>query len=260
MANSDQISILLQDKGFEELNPVQAGYQRCGSGHSFGPSIREHYLIHYVVSGEGYFENKNNKYKVSAGSIFIIRPDEMTFYRASDSNPWEYIWIGFTGRLTSRLDELPDVVEIPDPTVFTDILSSSGFSEMREEYLAGQLFILLSGLFRSGERAPGYTSRTANYIDMNYMMPLSVERLAGDLCIDRRYLSRIFKRDYGISVKDYITKVRMTHAKKFLSEGHSVGRTAAMTGYGDVFNFSRMFKKYFGISPQTVRTGEKKKL
>ena len=41
----------------------------------------------------------------------------------------------------------------------------------------------------------------------------------------------------------------MEKAREFLSVGHSVSETALLSGYGDVFNFSKMFRKTVGISP-----------
>ena len=82
----------------------------------------------------------------------------------------------------------------------------------------------------------------------NYMENLTVDALARAFGFERSYLFRLFKAKYTIGVKDYITEVRMKNAKRFLSEGHSVSVTAGMVGFKDEFNFSKAFKKHFGIS------------
>ena len=46
---------LLLNRHFHDLNPLLCGWEKCESKHSFGPSAREYYLIHYVVSGSGVF-------------------------------------------------------------------------------------------------------------------------------------------------------------------------------------------------------------
>ena len=61
-----------------------------------------------------------------------------------------------------------------------------------------------------------------------------------------RYMAGDFKE---IGIKEYITEVRMKNAKRFLSEGASVSKCAAMVGYDDEFNFSRAFKRQVGLSP-----------
>ena len=70
---------------------------------------------------------------------------------------------------------------------------------------------------------------------------------------ERTYLYRIFKKRYGIGIKEYIINVRMDNARQFLADGRSVGETAALTGYKDEFNFSRAYKKHFGIPPSHTR-------
>lgn len=85
------------------------------------------------------------------------------------------------------------------------------------------------------------------------MKNITVEEIADDMSVNRRYLSRIFKRDYGMTVKEYITKTRMSHALRLLEEGYRVKETSMMCGYNEVFNFSKMFKKYHSFSPSDVK-------
>lgn len=116
-----------------------------------------------------------------------------------------------------------------------------------------QLYLFYSELFGK-ERGPvKYTDKAANYIDLNYMKNITVEEIADDMSVNRRYLSRIFKRDYGMTVKEYITKTRMSHALRLLEEGYRVKETSMMCGYNEVFNFSKMFKKYHSFSPSDVK-------
>ena len=68
------------------------------------------------------------------------------------------------------------------------------------------------------------------------------EVITESLGLDRRYLSRIFKESMGISVQDYLIRVRLEQAQKLLAEGTSVKMTSQLVGYTDCFNFSKMFK------------------
>ena len=85
---------------------------------------------------------------------------------------------------------------------------------------------------------------------------IRVEQIAETMNLDRRYLSRLFKEKTGQSVKEYLSDVRMEEAKRYLKTGVSVTECAHLTGYDDVCNFSKMFKKYTGISPRRFK-GEK---
>ena len=60
-------SMLLENRHWREINPVQCGWQECEPGHAFGPSARTHYLLHYVVSGKGHFTVRNRRYTLGPG-------------------------------------------------------------------------------------------------------------------------------------------------------------------------------------------------
>ncbi len=244
---------IILNRNFGDLNPVDCGSEYCEKGHAFGPAVREYYLIHYVVSGSGTFTNERGEYSLSARQLFLIRPGEVTFYKASETDPWCYIWIGFTGQLASLYDSLPDIITADVRQYFEAMQQRTLYGNMVEEYLTGQLFLLTAELFCNHNEKTTYNvryaKRAANYIDAHYMEQISVEQIAAAMNIDRRYLSRLFKIKYGITTQEYLVATRMKHAASFLSNGVSVGDAAAMSGYNDVFNFSKMYKKYFGHSP-----------
>lgn len=254
-------NIYIKPKNFHDIDPVDCGWERCAPGHDFGPAIRDYYLIHYVSSGIGTFKNHRGEYSVDAGQLFVIRPGEVTYYRASVDNPWNYSWIGFRGSLATVFDTAPDVMTADLKKHFDGIKASMEYESMREEILVGQIFLMIAELFGNKEKgkthSSGFAARAANYIEYRYMSPLSIEELAQQMNIDRRYLSRLFKREYGTTMQEYIVNVRMKHAEAFLRDGYSVSQTAGMTGYADVFNFSKMFKKHFGVSPSEVKHGGK---
>lgn len=78
-------------------NLYQCGFQHCAPLHSFGPAIRDHYLIHCVLSGKGTFQVGERKFPLSAGQGFLIHPDISTTYTADATDPWYYCWVGFGG-------------------------------------------------------------------------------------------------------------------------------------------------------------------
>ena len=74
------------------------GHEHCQPGHSFGPAVRPHYLIHVVLSGKGIFKHQGHTYSLKSGDSFLIKPMDSTYYEADQTNPWEYAWIGFNGQ------------------------------------------------------------------------------------------------------------------------------------------------------------------
>lgn len=243
------ISIPVSNKGYEDINPVDAGYESCAPGKSFGPSVRNYYLIHYIENGEGTFNARGETHKVKKGEIFIIRPGETTIYTADKKNPWNYIWIGFTGRLAKSFGAL-DAVLSCGGSPFLKIKGLAPETKNKEEYLCARVFDIYCSLFEDISSGSSYELQAKNFIETNYMRDITVEDIARSLGLNRSYLSRIFKNKTGKSLREYLVETRLENAARFLKEGRSVKESAALCGYRDVFNFSKMFKKHFGISPK----------
>lgn len=239
---------------YTDLVPLFAGYEKCAPEKSFGPAIRKHYLVHYVVSGEGFFECNGKTYHVNEGEIFLIRPGELTVYYTTKENPWCYVWIGFTGRLAKRLDKLEVPVKAIRGSAFNELAREHSNGRISTELCASVLFLMYSQLFEPKKDTQSYVSRIADYIECNYMADISAEKLAKMINLDRRYASRLFKAEYGVPMGRYIVQYRMKRAKEFLSQGYSVAQTAKLVGYQDVFNFSKMFKRTYGRSPSNYKS------
>ena len=236
------------NKNFKELNPVVFGQEQCPSGHSHGPSVRSYVLIHHVLSGKGTFFSERGTFSVSEGEAFIILPGEVFRYVADKDEPWSYVWIGFDGTLSERFKELPAVFA-SFSHLFNAMLLAFEKKSLAEEYLAGKLFELYSVLFSGDGVKNDYILKIRNFVDTNYNGSCDVSEIASALNLELHYLSRLFRQKTGKTLKAYITEKRMYVAKQLLSEGKSVSYTASMTGYGDPFLFSKMFKKINGVSP-----------
>lgn len=243
---------------YNDLLPVIYGYEACKPGHSFGPAVRSHYLLHYVLEGEGEFIRRGETYKIHKGDIFVIEPDEVTTYRTGNIKPWEYSWLGFEflgGQHPACLDS-PVIHKAPVRQIFTQIKEHLSDEEYNERIfiLCCELMMTLSARTGSGSRDNDYAEYTRNYLDRVYMQHVTIQEIADSLFIDRRYLTALFHDSFGLSPKEYLTELRLRKATEFLELGYSVSETAMMTGFGDIANFSRKYKAYHGVSPS--RTGK----
>lgn len=247
----EKYNIIMDNKQLRDFNPVMFGCETCSPGYQY-ITIRDYYLIHYVADGEGEFYIGENTYPVKARQIFTIKKGQFCSYKASDTNPWTYIWLGFVGELAPRFEELPPVMDYGSG-LFMDMLAVKNMNSFQEEYLTSKLFQLYIDLFQN-ETVSKYTQRVRNFIDYNYMGSISVEELAKSFNLNRRYLSRIFKEQIGFSVQEYLVRTRITKATELLKKGFSVQQTANMVGYTDQFAFSKIYKKYTGVTPLKIKT------
>lgn len=248
---------LVINQNYPMLNPYDFGYVDCEKNYFFGPFIREHWVLHYVVSGKGIFKINGKTYNVSSGEIFVIPPYVETFYQADEVNPWSYIWIGFTnnGKLPV---ELPDIIKCNEAKdIFNSMKKSENLENGRSAFLASKLWELFAYISEEKEQSFDLCEKTRNIIEADYMKDISVEMIADTLGVNRSYLSVIFKEKYGISPKKYLLNHRMNVAKNLLNKDISVSTTANSVGYTDMFVFSKMFKKFYGISPSKYKASIK---
>ncbi len=254
--------LLLKNMNMREINPIQAGWEKCEPGHSFGPALRPFVLLHYVVSGHGTFYTEEKAYPVSPGQIFVIRPGETTFYRASETDPWYYIWVGFELGLPLPKVLARDVLTLPEAEpLFSGICKLSRLQEGKEASLCGKIWELFSLLEQAGaeSRLASHTpeicvNKARTYLETEYMREISIADLAKQLHLDRSYFSKLFKKATGKSPQRYLTDLRLEKAAELLFEyGKTPGEAASASGYPDVFSFSRMFKRRYGICPSEYR-------
>lgn len=78
---------------------------------------------------------------------------------------------------------------------------------------------------------------------------LDCSQVAEHVNISEVYLRRLFIKHAGIPTWKYIRKIRLERARKLLSDGVNVKNTAYMTGFSDVYSFSRAYSGYFGYPP-----------
>ncbi|WP_025116924.1 AraC family transcriptional regulator [Lysinibacillus fusiformis] len=89
-----------------------------------------------------------------------------------------------------------------------------------------------------------------DYIAKNHHQPLTIEHLAIISGLSSSYFGEAFKRAFGQSATDYLTELRIGHAKQLLRDTDLLLREIARkVGYSDEFYFSRKFKKEVGVSP-----------
>ena len=237
---------------WHRLTPLNYGYEACKPGHSFGPAVRHYYLLHYVLEGEGTFLKAGTLHRIEAGDLFVICPEELTTYRASDTNPWQYIWLGFQAEQTPEFLKKPVIRQPPVRKIF-EKLRDQGQYENRDGKIFSLMYDLLWRLSLNtpvqDDRQNTYAAYAKTYLETSYMRPVSIQQIADTLHIDRRYLTILFREAYGKPPQAYLMQLRLEQARDFLNQGYGVTEAAALAGFTDLSNFSRRYKRSFGISP-----------
>ncbi|MEK4476260.1 response regulator [Paenibacillus sp. FSL R7-0048] len=93
------------------------------------------------------------------------------------------------------------------------------------------------------------------YIVLNLEQDLPREQVAEQVFLNPDYLSRMFKKEIGYSISDYILMERINYAKTLLSQTNiSISSIATSVGYTNFSHFAKIFKKIAGIGPTEYRT------
>jgi two-component system, response regulator YesN len=101
---------------------------------------------------------------------------------------------------------------------------------------------------------PSLIREAVTYIRFNIDQPLSLSRIADTLGVHPSYLSRAFKKELGMTLTDYINKLRIEEAKYLLDSANaSVTEAALSVGYNDPHYFSKVFTRLEQVTPQEYR-------
>lgn len=108
---------------------------------------------------------------------------------------------------------------------------------------------------------PSHTKSTSSlqkellsYIQQNYCFRISLHDLAGHFHMSEKYISRYFREHFQLTLSQYITYLRLSHAKHLLeTTSLSITETALQSGFPNVSYFIRTFKNTFHVPPLQYR-------
>lgn len=131
--------------------------------------------------------------------------------------------------------------------------------EKKKSFLNILLYALLKELNQAkteNRRSNSIASQIKECIDSDYASnAVSLEYVADILNKTPTYISKVFKAEYGLNFSEYLMKKRLEKGRELLRSTQSkVYRIAMQVGYADPSNFIKVFRKYYGVSPQEYRT------
>jgi YesN/AraC family two-component response regulator len=154
-----------------------------------------------------------------------------------------------------KLDEAGwDPVELQQNKIayFRRIESAISFNECRnafkEALMAIQGYISASG-YSINNYSPTIKA-IINFLHQKYSDPeISLGEVAQRFHLNKSYLSQLFKQQVGVNFQSYLTRIRITKAKKLLALNEPVNEVCLAVGIDNVSYFSQLFKRWTGSSP-----------
>ena len=272
---------------------VPYGYYECRIPDAFiNVPMHWHseFELNYVVEGSGEFLFEDERCILSRGDILILPPDMLHAVYPLKDKPLVYDAFVFHPSLLGNSGSDRCTVECIRPLV-------SGAAKIRsliprelpniEEFrtCARKIIdcaklntphydlLLKSELLRffwllddtqelvKKEESISYSAliRPAlEYIQTHFAEEINVEQLAALLHLSKSYFMFCFKKAVGIGAIDYLTQYRINIVcEKLITTTLSVSEIALQSGYNNLSNFNRQFKKTVGLTPQEYRRHKK---
>ena len=260
-----------------EMNIDECGIEQGIPGFGYKYKVIKNSVIHYVSKGYGTFKVNDKIYNLKEGDIFILFKGMDVEYMASMDNPWEYYWVGFSGSKTSEYLNRTSIIDsyvancnenskIPSIILnMCEISKNYNPSNSDDILLLNELYSLLYVLIKEFPKPFEYKDKeihkyiqdAINFINSNYMNNITVNEIAEHVNLSRSYLYKMFIKNLKISPQKYLINLRMYKATLLLKNTKlPIGEVASSVGYSDSLLFSKIFSRYFSMSPLNYRNNK----
>jgi len=263
-------------KSLIDISLSYCGIQQCSPLHNNGPEIRDTSFLHIVLSGKGILKIEDEVFSLKENDAFFIPSGISAQYTADRSDPWKYMWVGFSGLMSFDVMTLAGFSKqcpVRHMTTVSDEICSyiEGMIEAyrltyADEFKRNGYFFLFIGDLIDSYQGSGmagevnnrqcyqYAHQAYDYIMRNFAKKISIASLADIIGISRSHLFTCFKKTYQISPKQFLDQVRMEHAASMLiSKKLYISEIARNVSFDDELAFSKAFKSYFNCCPTDFR-------
>lgn len=225
--------------------------------------IDSSHRLYYAVSGSCKLKTTYLDTDVKAGDMFFTF--SASDYTLTPSEDFSCIYIGFLGlRTTVLLDRLSITKQScvfhscnEIEPMWRDCLEKADGenTELLTEAALLYAFAVIEGRSQASNVKHYRNASLAEIkkqIEKEYLSPeFTVRRLAEGFSYNPKYLSKLFRQEFGLSVTRYVTLLRIQKAAQLLkSNRFSIGEIAEFCGFSDQFYFSKVFKRHTGLTPK----------
>lgn len=229
------------------------------------------------IVGSARIWTTNGIYTVEAGDLYIINSREVHSILNSGDNSYEGYVIQIEYDYLKKCYEKIDSVyfeqvirdEIKEEILFYGerirdywLLGDEHSAVKIESYLLQIIYVLLTN--QKKNRADSISIKEnknkermvsiINYIDDNYREDLSVSKVADEFNLSYAHISRLFKENMQITIKEYINTVRLKKCEEYLVDtNYPIIQIAMDNGFPNIQSFYKEFKREYKITPFEYR-------
>ena len=255
------------------LHLQEIGELEARRSHTSSRSNLASFLFFAVTSGSGFLSYQGKEYRLEKGSMVFIDCYNPYSHTTDPDNLWTLRWIHFYGASMPQIYE--KYKERGGRPVFRpeeDNLSegwsklfetAGGHDYMRDMLINQYLSELMVCVMRESWHPEDQDALppkkqiikpVKEYLDKNYGEKITLDSLAQTFYINKYYLTKTFKEQYGVSITAYLLNLRITRAKQLLRFSEkSVEEIGLECGLGAAHYFSQTFKNVEGVPPSKYR-------
>ena len=255
----------LQSGARRRVTVTSGGWECCRRDYEIRRSGFAWPIVEFVSRGEGSLVLFGRTWPLRPGTVFVYGPGVPHCIQASPASGMEKYFVSFEGgeEWMAECQILPgSVLQATHPEqirqIFDDLMTH-GLSDHANRARMCRIvlqYLLMKIADSAAPCGPANTAaaetyqRCRQYIEEHYLHVRSLEEVAAGCHVDSAYLCRLFKRFRRQTPFQYLQNLKMNRAVELLQDGQrSVKQAAQELGFGDPYNFSRAFKRIFGIAP-----------
>ncbi len=225
-------------------------------------------VIEYVYSGRGYIECDDKRFIVEAGDMFVLTRYHAHKYYADPITPFHKKWVNLAGPLVANIAEalnLTDGVYIKhfDSPRYIDQIHSllEQYNEVPKQRIFDNIaltvteILLIMNSSRKEQKAAvsPIILEIKKYIDREENVSVNLDDVCAKFSINKSYAIATFKREFGITLYQYLLEKKIRAAEEMLIAGKGINQIAEELGYSCSQSFTHAFKSVVGISPTSYR-------
>lgn len=255
------------------LHLQEIGELEARRAHTSSRSGLQSYLFFTVVSGEGSLEYGGKEFSLFAGNCVFIDCQSPYSHTTSPDNLWTLRWVHFYGPTIPAVYEKYKErggrpVFRPEEDNFSEVWSklfetASGHDYMRDmlinQHLSSLITLIMAESWHPEDQdtlppKKQIIKPVKEYLDKNYGEKITLDSLSAKFYINKYYLTKTFKEQYGVSITAYLLNLRITRAKQLLRFSEkTVEEIGLECGLGAAHYFSQTFKNVEGVPPSKYR-------
>ena len=255
------------------LHLQEIGELEAKRSHTSSRSNLQSFLFFTVVDGAGRLTYGEKEFSLKSGDCVFIDCHNPYSHTTDPDNLWTLKWVHFYGptmgnvynKYCERGGRPAFTLEDSAPlfSIWDELMKVAGSADyMRDmkinQHISTLLTLIMSESWHPEDAATAKKKASVadvkGYLDQNYGSKITLDSLATHFYINKYYLTKVFKEQYGQSISSYLLNIRITKAKQLLRFSEkSIEQVGYEVGLGAPHYFSQTFKSVEGVPPSKYR-------